>query len=265
MTEKTENQTDTRPDHGGGAVATAAHPPRPASRVADLTTSKVVAGGMAAATSAVFGSHFGVFGTVGGAAVGSVVTTVGTNLYQRSLERARDRVARQIPLPATFAGRTGPTADAVPTAGIGAVGSRASTSFPLGRVLRMSLVGALVFFGLGLGLVTGIEWAKGSPLSGGTRGTTVGAALSPARVTAPATVPELQDPESSEPAPSAVPDSKQLEKAQEKAEKERAKANKDVPAPDLPITPSTPLPQPSAPLPQPSTPLPLPLIGFPGR
>jgi len=305
MTEKPEIQPETRPDHGvrsdQGRVATASAPggsapaegpppahaptsaqaPRPASRAADLTTTKVIAGGMAAATSAVLGSHFGAFGTVGGAAVGSVVTTVGASLYQRSLERARDRVARQIPLPATLAARTSLGAArstaAQRAAQSGAAQSGAAQSgaaqpygalepsasslapapahFPLGRLIGMSLVGALVFFALGLGVVTGIEWAKGSPLYGGTAGTSVGQALQPAtrRATTPppAPAPRVEDVPTTAPTPAPEPGSKKSDK--DKSDKDKSDeggATQSVPeTPSVPVTPS---------------PLPLPGIGVPG-
>ena len=286
MTEKLENQPDTRPEpdtspqHGGDAVPIPAHAPisavapRPTSKVADLSTSKVLAGGMAAATSAVFGSHFGAFGTVGGAAVGSVVTTVGANLYQRSLERARDRVARQIPLPATLASRTSLGAGkGAATAGCDAAGSDAAgpgaepvvaapaAPFPLGRLIGMSLVGAVLFFALGIGLVTGIEWAKGSPLSGGTGGTSVGQAFAPV---APNPAPiEQERPVTGSDAPSEPgtgSDGKKSDKS-EKSDKSD-KSDKDRSTSVVPTTPSVPL-TPSAPI-APSAPLPLPGIGLPG-
>ncbi len=314
MTEKPEIQPEiqpeTRPDHGvrsdQGRVATASAPggsapaegpppahaptsaqaPRPASRAADLTTSKVIAGGMAAATSAVLGSHFGAFGTVGGAAVGSVVTTVGASLYQRSLERARDRVARQIPLPATLAARTSlgaarstaaqravqsgaaqsgaaqpGTAQSGAAQSYGALEPSASSPapapahFPLGRLIGMSLVGALVFFALGLGVVTGIEWAKGSPLYGGTSGTSVGQALQPATrratIPPPAPAPTVEDVPTTVPTPTPEPGSKKSDKAKsDKDKSDEGGATQSVPeTPSIPVTPS---------------PLPLPGIGVPG-
>jgi hypothetical protein len=51
-----------------------------------LTMSKVTAGGLAAATTANYGSYFGAFGTVGGAALGSVASAVVSHVYQRSIE-----------------------------------------------------------------------------------------------------------------------------------------------------------------------------------
>jgi hypothetical protein len=224
---------------------------------------------MAAATSAVFGSHFGAFGTVGGAAVGSVVTTVGANLYQRSLERARDRVARQIPLPATLAARTsqgavrpgGAPSDvraAVPAVTRAVAPQPAVAPFPLGRLIGMSLVGVVLFFALGIGVITGIEWVKGSPLYGGTHGTSVGQALEPVvrKPTPPveqeipldeSAVPDTDAPESA--TPSVIPDPTSSSDSKKAEKKAKDKAKTEVPTPSAPLTPSNPLPLPGLGLP----------------
>jgi hypothetical protein len=57
-----------------------------------LSIPQIVAGALAAATAAILGSFLGVAGTIGGAAVASIISTVGSSLYQRSLERTRDAV-----------------------------------------------------------------------------------------------------------------------------------------------------------------------------
>jgi hypothetical protein len=189
------------------------------SKATELSTSKVVAGGMAAATSAVLGSQFGAFGTVGGAAVGSVVTTVGTSLYQRSLEHARSRVTARLPMQvgrgqqppeggippsATVRNTAADTVELTSAQGVApgraeravpgragkaapgragkAAPGRAGKAAPAERVpprhwARALLIGTALVFCLGLALVTGIEWVKGSPLSGGSGGTSVGAVL----------------------------------------------------------------------------------------
>ncbi|MGI8814405.1 MAG: hypothetical protein ACR2G2_03695 [Pseudonocardia sp.] len=223
MTDKLEHQPDTRSDLGGDAVP---HP-LPVSRAAELSTSKVLAGGMAAATSAVVGSHYGVLGTVGGAAVGSVVTTVGATIYQRSLEHARDRVARRMPHSAAPRQRT-----------VAAVGR-----LPLRRVLRVSLIGTLLIFGLALGVVTGIEWAKGSPLSGGSGGTSLGHVFTPpaadARPIPPSPIPPRPvEPERAAPTTSAEPERSATPSLLPTAPKDRSQP------PSVSITPSSPLPLP---------------------
>lgn len=57
-----------------------------------MTVTKVAAGALASVTAAVAGSKLGVAGTITGAALVSIVSTVGTALYQHSLERTKDRV-----------------------------------------------------------------------------------------------------------------------------------------------------------------------------
>ncbi|GAA5145300.1 hypothetical protein GCM10023321_02970 [Pseudonocardia eucalypti] len=134
--------------------------------------SKVVAGGMAAATSSVFGSYFGALGTVGGAAVGAVATTVATNLYQRSIERTKDsvrnRVRRGAGLPDT------PTyADAARAAKLAkqrtvrldpALAAPAPAPARPRRTWKVLVGAPLMIFALALAAVTGIELAKGSML-----------------------------------------------------------------------------------------------------
>jgi hypothetical protein len=117
--------------------------PAPAAAGSSLTMTKLAAGGLAAATSAVLGSYFGVLGTVGGAAAGSVATALSGEIYQRSFER---------------------------------LGGRRGTA-PRRRTLPRLLLGAVVIFALGIGMVTGVEWVKGGPLSGGSRGTSLGRVL----------------------------------------------------------------------------------------
>ncbi|GLZ56370.1 hypothetical protein [Actinomycetospora sp. NBRC 106378] len=61
-----------------------------------LTLPQIIAGALAAATAAILGSFLGVIGTIGGAAAASVISTVGSALYQRSLERTRDAVKSRL-------------------------------------------------------------------------------------------------------------------------------------------------------------------------
>ena len=158
----------------------------PAERRIELTTSKVTAGALAAATAAAAGSAFGAAGTVAGAAAGSVVSTVGAAVYQRSLERTGDSVRTRLQSRGV----------ALPT--------------------RLLAGVAAVVFVLGLLLVTGFEWVKGSPLSGGQGGTSIGRVLgqqgevaSPTTTQAPAetSAPRPTDSAepSAEPSPTAAP------------------------------------------------------------
>ncbi|MDD7938662.1 hypothetical protein PHK61_09565 [Actinomycetospora lutea] len=61
-----------------------------------LTFPQIIASALAAATAAILGSFMGVLGTIGGAAVASIVSTVGSALYQKSLEVTRDRVKQRL-------------------------------------------------------------------------------------------------------------------------------------------------------------------------
>lgn len=134
--------------------------PVPVRKGRSLSTSKVLAGGLAAATSAVLGSYLGVLGTVGGAAAASVATALSSELYQRSIEHTSDRLRGR--------GRaSGP--QPMPASGPPPVRRR-------GGGLRV-LIGTLVIFAVGIGVVSGIEWARGAPLSGGTHGTSLGRVL----------------------------------------------------------------------------------------
>jgi hypothetical protein len=136
--------------------------PSPApNQAASLSPSKVAAGGLAAATTSVLGSYFGVFGTVGGAAAGAVATTVSTTIYQRSIEHTRTSLRTQA--------RHGHAALVRST--------RSAQRRDVTGLLISVLLGTLAIFALGIGVVTGIEWLKGGPLSGGSHGSSVGRVL----------------------------------------------------------------------------------------
>jgi uncharacterized membrane protein YgcG len=161
-----------------------------------LTINKVIAGAGAAATSAVLGSFFGAEGTVAGAALGSVASTVAATLYQQSLDRTRDRLVARVRMP-----RRG--SQNVPGAGTGIAGPAlaeepaAEVTMPMPRIspegattqLRVEpavparisrrrfvlwSAATVLIFALSMLAVTGIEWAKGSTLTAGESGTSVG-------------------------------------------------------------------------------------------
>jgi hypothetical protein len=176
----------------------------------DLTVNKVIAGAGAAATSAVLGSYFGATGTVAGAALGSVASTVATTLYQRSLDRTRDTIVARVRL---TGGRQTDLSDR-PTVHLEVPQQRVSTE-PATTQLQVEPVlrrprpfwlwaGATVMvFVVGLLVVTGLEWAKGSSLTTGQPGTSVGRVLTP-----PAGGPEDREgteSTSQQPTPSAEP------------------------------------------------------------
>jgi hypothetical protein len=160
-------------------------PEQAPAKAADLTINKVIAGAGAAATSAVLGSYFGAAGTVAGAALGSVASTVATTLYQRSLDHTRDHIVARVRF---RPGRQTGIADA-PTVQLAAPmpGSPDAPTTQLRvepvllRPRRIWLwAGATVLvFVIGLLVVTGLEWAKGSSLTTSQPGTSVGRVLTP--------------------------------------------------------------------------------------
>jgi len=204
--------------------------PSAAKKVADkLSMSKVMAGSMAAATSAVFGSYFGTLGTVGGAAVGSIATTVATSIYQHSIERTRETVKSKV---LGVTGRVGGDEEAQqfePVEDERTVRLDAGRAAPAGarpsrRPVRMLVTGTFLIFLVGLALVTGIEWAKGSPLSGGTSGTSVGRVLerqAPPPTTQREVTPQPEDSSSSEPSS----DSSDSSSSDESSQKESSRKN----------------------------------------
>ncbi len=217
----------TAPDRAGADPAGASRTATvPANR--ELTVNKVLAGAGAAATSAVFGSFFGAAGTVAGAALGSVASTVATAIYQRSLDRTRDTLVSRIRVNGRNIEITRTDTSGPATAGT--VGSRSHASdeptvllspaelSPAAREARTvrlpvepaiaprpphrrwSLwVGATVLvFVLALAGVTGLEWIKGSTLTAGESGTSVGRVLDPR----PASAPTEEEETTSTPEPS---------------------------------------------------------------
>ena len=164
---------------------TAPHsPPSPAGakQKLDLNVAHVAGAALAAVTTAVVGSELGAAGTLIGAAGASVVTTVGTAVYQTSLERSRKRVA-------SLAKRTRPStvsatrADSPKTASAKADSpesdspeaepshrSRRSTALRWGAVI----VGSVGAFLLAMAVITGFEWADGQTVGGNGKGTTIG-------------------------------------------------------------------------------------------
>lgn len=166
--------------------------PSATQKAADLTVNKVLAGAGAAATSAVLGSFFGATGTVFGAALGSVASTVATVVYQRSLDRTRDTLVARVRVPRR---RQQTEVSDAPTVRLEVPRPRespeaATTQLRVEPALRRPRriwlwAGATVLvFVLGLLVVTGLEWAKGSTLTTGQSGTSVGRVIAPPPATA---------------------------------------------------------------------------------
>jgi hypothetical protein len=136
--------------------------------------SQVLAGAMAAITAAVLGSTMGVAGTVVGAGLASIVTTLGGALYLRSIQRTRQGVRTVRDKVVARAGGTSVTLVEEPAAD-DEPGNEDGEAPPPARRLRWPaiIVGSVLAFVLGMMAVTGVEWLRGEPLSGGD-GTTVG-------------------------------------------------------------------------------------------
>jgi hypothetical protein len=169
-------------------------PPTPSrsdetTRKTDLNLLHVAAAALAAVTTAVLGSELGADGTLIGAAGASVITTVGTAMYQASLERSRKRVRslaqRARPLPTSREGSRTEISHRTPAdAPLGDEGLTDSTdrrTQPGNRLRRFATlrwgavaVGALGAFLLAMIVITGFEWANGQTVGGNGNGTTIG-------------------------------------------------------------------------------------------
>ncbi len=109
-------------------------------------TIQVIAGALAATTAALLGSTLGIAGTVLGAGIASVVSTVGAALYLRSIRG----VVAKVPQPER----------------------------PIRRPLAVVATASVLAFVLGMLVITGVEWVRGTQLSGGS-GTTIGSLVRP--------------------------------------------------------------------------------------
>ncbi|ANN14834.1 hypothetical protein SD37_03640 [Amycolatopsis orientalis] len=135
---------------------------------------QVLAAAMAAITAALLGSTLGVAGTVAGAGLASVITTLGGELYLRSLQRTRD-AALKARMVLTVPGRRRAldpgeqeTVRLTPSEG---------EEEPSGRKFkpRWAVIAgvSVAAFAVALVAITGFEGATGKSFGGGT-GTTIG-------------------------------------------------------------------------------------------
>jgi hypothetical protein len=157
----------------------------PAKNKVDLSLTQVLGGALAAMTAAFLGSRLSVAGTVVGAAVASITAAVAGSLYTASLRTTRERVRT------VWQGRV--QGSALPTR-LESTGSRnlssttdapAQPSAPVAVASshlnwRTVLIGALAAFALAAVVLTGVELATGSSLSGG-GGTTISQVTEPRR------------------------------------------------------------------------------------
>ena len=257
--------TDTRPlQNPTRREAGAEEPGKP--RI-ELSLTQVLAGALAAMTAAYLGSRLSVAGTVVGAAVASVVAAVASSVYSASLRTTQHHVRT------VFQGRV--DGSGLPTT-VESVGDREtatpaeapaqpsapavdSSTAPGARRPRLSwknvLVAAVAAFALAGAVLTGVELATGSALSGGD-GTTVGQVAEPQRrdpqpVASPSAEPSEPSPSATptataEPSPEPSPEPSSTPSSTPEATPEAT----PEPAPE----PSTAVPTPSAPAPSTSTP-----------
>lgn len=151
-----------------------------------LTVGSVLAGALAAITSAVLGSSLGTGGTVFGAGVGSVIAAVSGALYTAGLQRTHEGLKvvvqrRRDPGEPSGDPGSGPT---ILNAGPSPVGRRASRDRRRGVLLAGGvLAGAVAAFVLAMTGITVFESTAGTSLSGAQGRTTVDQVVRPAATT----------------------------------------------------------------------------------
>lgn len=135
-------------------------------KASGIRPAQVFATALAALTGAFLASRLGVYGTVAGAGLFSVMTTVGTELYLRSLDRTREAARRTKLAALAHAGRAG-QASAGPSQAEPELPEPVQAE-PRTRRVRWPLIvgGTVVAFALGMLAVTGIEAITGQTLSG---------------------------------------------------------------------------------------------------
>ncbi|WP_290056793.1 hypothetical protein [Amycolatopsis solani] len=143
-----------------------------------LRIAQVAAAALAAVTAALLGSTLGVAGTVVGAGVASVVSTVGGELYLRSLQRTREAALKARVLATSGIRRRGPAEPGeIPIA------EQPTVQLPKPaedgpsrlRKLRWPLIigTSLAAFAVAIVVIVGFESATGTQIGGGT-GTSIG-------------------------------------------------------------------------------------------
>ncbi|WP_103336354.1 hypothetical protein [Amycolatopsis sp. CA-126428] len=142
-----------------------------------LRIAQVLAAALAAVTAALLGSTLGVAGTVVGAGVASVVSTVGSELYLRSLQRTREAALRARQLATSGIRRRGPADEPSdvpitdqPTVQLKPPEEEPSRLSARLRKLRWPLIIAtsLAAFAVAILSIVGFESATGTQIGGGT-------------------------------------------------------------------------------------------------
>jgi hypothetical protein len=138
-------------------------PPADKPKGVQLNPVQVAAGALAAVSSAVGASFFGVAGTLIGAAVGSVIASVCTALYTESLRRTKEGLERVLARrPDDAAPGEEPAATAVLPAHLSPRQAPGERSGP--RWSRIGIYAAAVFV-VAMAIVTGIELVGQKPVS----------------------------------------------------------------------------------------------------
>ncbi|WP_410613858.1 hypothetical protein [Amycolatopsis sp. lyj-109] len=147
-----------------------------------LRIAQVLAAALAAVTAALLGSTLGVAGTVAGAGVASVVSTVGSELYLRSLQRTREAALRARQLATSGIRRRGPAEAPVdvditeqPTVQLKPPEVEPSRLSARLKKLRWPLIigTSVAAFAVAILSIVGFESATGTPIGGGT-GSSIG-------------------------------------------------------------------------------------------
>lgn len=171
---------------------------------------KLAAGSLAAVSAAVIGSYLGVAGTLIGAAVASVVGSLGTEIYQRSINRGAKKLQTLAP---TFV--KAPAAVGTPeVAAATEQDDPAHTVAPdeviekrSGTKLRWKpiVIGAAAVFIIAMGAIFAVEAFAGKSLSSITTGTDTGRSTIGVPVGDTGPSPAVSPAPSSSPAPSVEP------------------------------------------------------------
>lgn len=152
----------------------AASSPTPERPQFELSATAVVAGALAALTSAFLGSQLGTAGTIAGAAVGSTIGAVATALYSYGLRHTKHTVATLAQRTRSLSTQGPPEDDVEPLDPSGSDSAPARKRRGVGRVTAIVgvLLAAVVAFVVALVVITGIEVGTGHSFDGGT-GTSV--------------------------------------------------------------------------------------------
>jgi hypothetical protein len=157
---------------------------------------QIVAGSLAVFTSALVGSLFGVAGTTVGLAFGSLVSGLAAEIYERPLTKAHNTLKSKLKKKDESAPPSSHDVKITEKSKYG------DTRFFTGVLIdeppkphrkfnaQWAIIVAVLTFVIGFGSITIIEFAKGSPISGGNSGTTLSGLLGNPIKTKPETTTE---------------------------------------------------------------------------